>query len=258
MPQKTTFRIDLGELDHYFEAYAGAQGLTVSQALRVLIERLISEAPVGLKASGSKRKFRALSLDSSQHQAAQALAQEHQLTLGRTVRLLALSKLMNGAATPAGSPVKPLPSLGGFLPIAGAPESTAERIEFKATRSEVQALTLKANHGGYRSVQELVIAVVRAFLTRAPVVEPDTVAAIGRTNLSLLRIGATLNQMARSLNAGGAMSPEDSQALRETTQLIEAHTREIADALSMARGRWVLVEKAEKAEERGGPDVKEH
>ncbi len=135
------------------------------------------------------------------------------------------------------------PAPGGFSPVRGMREATTERIELKATKSELDALTHKANEGGYRTAQELVIDVIRAFLSLAPVVDPEAAAAIGRTNLSLIRIGANLNQMAKVLNGWGDLSAAEAQAFKETALAIELHTREIAGLLGVARGRWLLTKK---------------
>lgn len=247
MPKKSIFRIDLGELDPHFERYAARQGLDVAKALALLLSLFLKGEISVTKPNASGRKVRAIGIASDAERAkAQALAASENLSLGRAIRLLALDQMVaTGGSGSAG--VRPKePESGGYLAVVGSVDNSHVRIELRPTLSELEALTAKAEAGGFRTVQDLCIAVLRAFLTHSPVIDPDTVAALGRSNLSLVRIGTNLNQMSRVLNGGGMLSADALQKFTESMVAIEAHTREIATALSLARGRWSLVTEEQK------------
>ena len=242
MPKKSIFRIDLGELDPHFERYAAGQGMEVARALALLFSLFVRGQLSVTKGGGEGRKFRSISLESAAEKArAQEMAASQNLSLGRAIRLLALDQMLEHGTCDGAKPLRGSPTPGGFLTVVGSVDNSRVRIELRPTRSMLDALTEKASEEGYGTVQELVIAVLRSFLTHSPVIDPDTAAAMGRANLSLVRIGTNLNQMTRVLNGGGILSASDLSNFIETMTAIEAHTREIATALSMARGRWSLL-----------------
>jgi hypothetical protein len=193
------------------------------------------------------RKLRSITFTSSdQRVRAHALAAEQNLSLGRAIRLLALDQLIAEGASKDGGATGPVPRSGGYVSVVGSVDNSRTRIEARLSKTELQALTEKAEAGGFDSVQDLIVAVLRSFLTRSPVLDPTTVAAMGQANLSLVRIGTNLNQMAKVLNSGGVLSVADRQKFTEAMSTIEAHTRDIAQTLSQARGRWELVEQEQR------------
>lgn len=252
MPMKSIFRIDLGELDPHFERYAAGQGMDVAKALALLLTLFLRGQISVKRVEGQGRKFRSISLESNAHkEEAQAFAASHHLSLGRAIRLLALDQMMSRGAQTEGALTNKNPEAGGFSTVVGSVDNSRVRIELRPTRSELDALTEKAKAEGYGTVQDLVAAVLRSFLINSPVLGPNTAAALGRANLSLVRIGTNLNQMARVLNGGGILDAADVQKFTETMAVIEEHTREIAGSLSAARGRWSVVKQTTEGAEDG-------
>jgi hypothetical protein len=252
MSKKSIFRIDLGELDPHFERFAAGQGLDVAKALALLLSLFLKGEISVTKPGATGRKLRAIGISSEAERAqANALAAAENLSLGRAIRLLALDQMVAASGGRGGGVQSKEPSAGGYVAVVGSVDNSHVRIELRPTLSELEALTAKAEAGGFRTVQDLFVSVLRAFLTHSPVIDPGTVAALGRSNLSLVRIGTNLNQIARVLNGGGMLSACDLEKFTESMTAIEAHTREIALALSMARGRWSLVTQEQKGVQDG-------
>jgi Bacterial mobilisation protein (MobC) len=257
MSKKSFFRIDLGELDPHFERYAARHGLDVGHALSHLLTLFLKGDIHVPKLSSSGRKVRVIGLASdSEKTHAQALAAACNLSLGRAIRLLALEEMFAASDDRRGQIQSKVSAPGGYVAVVGAVDNSHARLELRPTSSELGALTTRAKAGGFGTVQDMVLAVLRAFLTRSPVIEPDTVAALGRTNLSLVRIGTNLNQMARALNGGGVLGAAELKQFSESIAAIEAHTHDIAAALSNARGRWCLEAQGEQAQEQEQEQVK--
>ena len=87
----------------------------------------------------------------------------------------------------------------------------------------------------------MICAVLRAFLTQAPHFSNNEVAALGASNLQLLKLANTVNQIAIHLNG----APDDSRKTftEDMTAAVEAireHVALAAGMLGKSRERWVL------------------
>ena len=246
MSKKPVLQIDLGEIDPYFERFAIAHGWDVVEALGVVFDLFVKseiQLPTG---QGRKRKVRYVPIKTAEDKAlVDAVAGDQKLRPGRAIRLAALKYMMTSMSDDASSKtVGRWYVPGGFSPDIANLDNSSVRLELSPTKSEMDALTVKSEEGGYRSVQDLIIWVMRSFFTNAPVLDPKTVAEMGKTNLSLVRIGTNLNQLAKVLNNGGMLGGDDAGKLMQTLALVDQHTKEVAAALVLARSRWVLINAA--------------
>ena len=241
MAKRPSFRIDLGEIDPYFERCARVQELAVSKALTNLLNQFLRGEIEPLAPPRGVRKLRSISMEShSIKEAAEARAASLSLSLGRALRLLALAEVAKSATPGSGGGLVPSVSPGGYFAAVGTTDKGQLRVELRPTATEFEALKDKAKAAGHATVQDLMVAVLRAFLTQSPVLTPEVIASLEQANLSLVRIGANLNQLAKWANSGSMANSIDVSALEETMRALKQHTQEISAALNEARGRWVL------------------
>jgi len=127
-------------------------------------------------------------------------------------------------------------------------EHHASRLRIRLRHSELHSLGLLAEKRRL-STQRLVTQVLRAFLLKAAVFTRQESVDLGAINLSLMRIGNNLNQIARRVNVSAAIrdnpaeeNPDDlivlKSEIRRCMAEIDRHVQECAHALQISRERW--------------------
>lgn len=124
-----------------------------------------------------------------------------------------------------------------------------DRIRLRLSRSEMQALkTLAATHGV--NATKLATQVLRAYMLQGAVLSPKEQVDLGAINLSLMRIGGNLNQIARHINTaaqastvsvGGQEGAEASALeveIRACIEAVQSQVKEASKALDLSRQRW--------------------
>lgn len=90
---------------------------------------------------------------------------------------------------------------------------------------------------GYSSTRWL-IALLQARMGNGAQFGHYELEALGRSNLALLALGRNLNQIARSLNAGGTL-PQDLVSLSYSIETaIHSHTAQVSQAIARNLERW--------------------
>lgn len=124
----------------------------------------------------------------------------------------------------------------------------SSRIRLRLKPSELQAISLMAEQRR-TSPQRLVTQILRAFLIKAAAFSQQESLDMGAVNLSLMRIGTNLNQIARQLNAHaiGQSRPGDAAyaefealnlEIRRCVAQLDGHVRSCAQELALSRERW--------------------
>jgi hypothetical protein len=243
MRPKRTLSIDLGELDPYFESYAAAKGQTVSEALEEVLTRFLA-CKGGPKPSPKKRVFRDVRFASdAQRQEAREQAQAMNLQLGTALRQVVLEQLVVPIGESKGAPTAIAEvSNGTVLTAVGVAEPSNTRIGLRLTASEMDVLTSKAKASRYRSVQTMLVAIIRSFLLKAPLVDPLAVTGLGRDNLELVRISNHIRQLVRDVDGGKRLGLLDAAEVIAILQRIDAHTTRVSQLLADAQKRWHMKE----------------
>ena len=241
MPAKPTLRVDLGELDPYFEQRASAKGQPVNSVLSKALAQLLSGSEPTARPP-RKRVLRSVTFASVEEQAqARDRAQALDQPLGAALRAVAIDQLL--AEVPLrgdeGRTDLDLPG-GGLVTTMGMGESPTERLELRLNPSELAALEQKAKAGHYRSTQALLIAVARAFLLNSPVLDPAVVATLGQHNLGLVHISNSLRQLVQDLESRNRLGLLDTFDVVEMLQRLDAHIEVMGKAMAQAQGRWAL------------------
>jgi predicted DNA binding CopG/RHH family protein len=121
----------------------------------------------------------------------------------------------------------------------GLTDRKRHRIGLRISNSELDQLRHLAQQRG-TSVQRLIVQIIRAFLLNTNAFSPQESAALGAINLSLMRIGGNLNQIAKRLNAYKEQS-SNVIALNDIAtcvQQINNHVRDCSRSLQLSRERW--------------------
>ena len=134
--------------------------------------------------------------------------------------------------------------------IVGIQEEAHEpsRLRLRLKASELEAVTRLAEQRRV-SPQRLVTQLLRAFLLKSAVFSEQETVDMGAVNLSLMRIGNNLNQIAKQLNAQavstsrpgeGAYSEFEATHLeiRQCLAQLDCHVKTCANALALSRERW--------------------
>jgi hypothetical protein len=175
---------------------------------------------------------------------AQEQARRLDLRLGAALRLVALEQLLAHIGSARGQQVAAIDvAAGGQVALVGETESTTVRLEIRLTAAEIKVLEAKAAEGRYRSVQAMVVAITRAFLTSSPVLDPALAADLGRDNLALVRISHYINKLIQDVAGGKRIGPLDAAEVVAMLERVDRHTQAIAKMLAEAQGRWKLAEK---------------
>jgi hypothetical protein len=121
---------------------------------------------------------------------------------------------------------------------AGVVDIERVRFHLRLPKSQFDALENIAKLRGEKSAQALAAAVLRGFLSKNPHYSASELQTLGESNYQLLRIGTSLNQIAKQLNASGGAST--GQELQSVAADIKAHVAKVAGYLSESNERWVI------------------
>jgi len=241
MPSKPTLRVDLGELDPYFEQRATEGGQPVNSVLRKALAQLLSGQEPRMRATG-KRVLRSVTFASLEEQSqARARAQALAQPLGAALRAVAIDQLLGPSSNVVEDETQMHEAAsGGMVTNVGLGESPTVRLELRLNPSELVALEDKAQAGRYRSTQALVISIARAFLLNAPVLDPAVVVTLGQRNLELVHISNALRELVQALESRKRLALLETFDVLEMLQRLDAHIELVGSALTLAQGRWVM------------------
>lgn len=134
--------------------------------------------------------------------------------------------------------------------IVGIQEEAHEpsRLRLRLKASELEAVTRLAEQRRV-SPQRLVTQLLRAFLLKSAVFSEQETVDMGAVNLSLMRIGNNLNQIAKQLNAQAASTSRPGEGaysefeathleIRQCLAQLDSHVKTCANALALSRERW--------------------
>lgn len=127
-----------------------------------------------------------------------------------------------------------------------ADESSRMRLRLK--RSELAAVTQLAEQRRV-SPQRLATQVLRAFLLKTAAFSHQEIVDMGAVNLSLMRIGTNLNQIAKQMNAHAVIQSHSdgsatadlealNQEIRQCVAQLDSQVKSCAHALALSRERW--------------------
>jgi len=252
--------VRLGDLHPLFEAWCAAVGSTPAEMLKQLVSEVTAgnRIPVGAQSSvgeitGGYGRIR-VSVG-EQREAYQAWCQSMGLPQSAALRWLVATKLAAWIASQAqgngglndrdAASSQEMPPV---VPCVGAVDQVYERdrLRLRLSHSEMQSLkTLAAIRNVNAS--RLATQVVRAYMLQASVLSPQTEVDLGAINLSLMRIGANLNQIAKHLNANVGAGTDEPRSdfsaamadeVTRSVQMIQEHVKAVAKTLDVSRQRW--------------------
>lgn len=150
----------------------------------------------------------------------------------------ALRSLLEAELRAVSRPGASSPAAKSAQPAEGLRRGPRARLELRLTASERSRVQELADAEGC-SLQQWVVNVVRATLTRQPQFGGREIQILGESNYQLLALGRNLNQIARRLNEGLS----ESVTLREIQELrdaIKRHTEIASAAIRASVERWAV------------------
>lgn len=180
------------------------------------------------------------------------------LTEKAGLRLVAAQKFEQLIWSLRKDPSRPIPSSPAQIGLAATPgqaivgvqEEAHEpsRLRLRLKASELEAVTRLAEQRRI-SPQRLVTHLLRAFLLKSAVFSEQETVDMGAVNLSLMRIGNNLNQIAKQLNAYAASTSRPGEGaysefeaihleIRQCLAQLDNHVKTCANALALSRERW--------------------
>ncbi len=249
--------IRLGDLSGVFRVQCAKRGVTVTEGVRELISSvLVDPERWVLKVSDEDERIRAV-LGPLKDEFKRWCAR-HGLGVGAAVRTLIAQSIEHRILTGESSELSSHEQAGhaGNIEsstgqvVMGVQEQAHEpsRMRLRLKPSEVEAVSRLAEQRRV-SPQRLATQILRAFLLKTAVYTQQESVEMGAVNLSLMRIGANLNQIARQLNAQAAGQSRSGDGVhadfesldREVRQClvqIDGHVKSCAHELAMSRERW--------------------
>ena len=227
---------NLGDLHPVLRVMSELRQETPSESLRALIRTVITQAPPRIqKVKHERIRFAAGDL----HDSFRALCKRHSVTpsiMLKTIFLEELIRLLQKEELQ-----QPIPSSSSFQAHthAGVTDHKRHRVGLRVSDSEFTQLQHLAQQRG-TSVPRLIVQIVRAFLLNTHAFSAQESAELGAINLSLMRIGSNLNQVAKRLNASKE-TPVDgitSDDIATCVQQINAHVQDCSKSLQLSRERW--------------------
>ena len=133
----------------------------------------------------------------------------------------------------------------------GIVDSKRERIELRLTHSEFTALDALAKQRSCTS-QRLIAQILRAFLLKSCTFSQEEITSLGAVNLSLMRCGNNLNQIAKHFNEARTKEAaiestellSTQSALTDCVREINSYVKDCAQLLQQSRHRWLIELKA--------------
>lgn len=119
---------------------------------------------------------------------------------------------------------------------AGSPSGKVRK-QITLTGEEAEFVEACALAEGYSSTRWL-IALLQARMGRGPQFGQYELEALARSNLALLALGRNLNQIARAVNAGGALPHDMRGAIGRMEATIQSHAALVSQAIARNMERW--------------------
>ena len=249
--------VRLGSLSGVFKAQCEKDGITVSDQIRDTVARVLNTPDANIiKPTGPDDRIR-VNLGHLKPEFIQ-WCKSRGLTTSAALRLLVGQSLERQILSRDQSALSESPQ-SGFRPDAGSnranvvlgdqeQEQEPARIRLRLKPSEIQAITQMAEKR-HVSTQRLAMQILRAFVLKAAAFSHQEIVDMGAVNLSLMRIGTNLNQIAKQLNAHAISQPRPGEKscaefealnleIRQCMAQLDDHVRASAHALSLSRERW--------------------
>lgn len=251
--------IRLGSLSGVFKAHCEREGVSVNDQIRETIARALAkpDAVAILYKSPSDDERIRVSLGHLKFEFTQ-WCQTHGMSASEALRLLISQNLehkIRHSAEPetsesgqAGHGVNTASRTGQA--VLGDQEQAHEpsRMRLRLKPSELEAIRQLATQRRVSS-QRLLTQMLRAFLLKTAAFSHQETVDMGAINLALMRIGTSLNQIAKQLNAHaiGCSSPGDAEyadfealnlEIRQCVAQLDGHVKSCAHALALSRERW--------------------
>lgn len=230
---------NLGDLHPLFKVVSELRQKTPTESLRALISAIITqETPSIHQIKHERFRFSAGDL----YDPFKALCKHHDVSPSVVLKALVLEELVRLLQKEDPSHLEhPSQSSSTFDAHAhvGVTDHKRHRVGLRVSDSELTQLQHLAQHRG-TSVQRLIVQIIRAFLLNTHAFSAQESAELGAINLSLMRIGSNLNQIAKRLNASKE-TPVDGITLNDIAtcvQQINVHVQDCSKSLQLSRERW--------------------
>lgn len=248
--------IRLGSLSGVFKAQCVRHGVSVNEEIRALIARVLANPDMTLKLSDDDERIR-ISLGSLKNEFTQ-WCKSRGLSASAALRILIAHTVEQRILISVQSDLFHLDQNSNETKVGSRSgqvvlgvqelEDESSRMRLRLRPSELEAVSQLAKQRRV-TPQRLVTQVLRAFLLKTAAFSHQEIVDMGAVNLSLMRIGTNLNQIAKQLNAHAASQslPGDSayvdfevlnQEIRQCLATLDNHVKSCAQALALSRERW--------------------
>ena len=248
--------IRLGSLSGVFKAQCARQGVSVNEEIREVIARALANPDLTLNLSNEDERIR-ISLGSLKNEFTQ-WCKSRGLSASAALRILIAHTVEQRILISVQSDLFHLDQNSNETKVGSRSgqvvlgvqelEDESSRMRLRLKTSELEAVSQLAKQRRV-SPQRLVTQVLRAFLLKTAAFSHQEIVDMGAVNLSLMRIGTNLNQIAKQLNAHAASQsrPGDSaysdfevlnQEIRQCVATLDSHVKSCAHALALSRERW--------------------
>ena len=229
---------NLGDLYPLFRMMSELRQETPSESLRALIRATITQAASNIdKVKNERIRFSAGDL----HDPFKSLCKQHGITpsiMLKTIVLEELIRLLQKEEPQLAHQNYDSPIFNAHAHV-GVTDHKRHRVGLRVSDSELTQLQHLAHDRG-TSVQRLIVQIIRAFLLNTHAFSSQESAELGAINLSLIRIGSNLNQIAKRLNVNKE-TPVDVITLNDIAtcvQQINVHVQDCSKSLQLSRERW--------------------
>jgi predicted DNA binding CopG/RHH family protein len=231
--------VNLGDLYPLLKVMSESRQQTASESLRALICEIITQKNPSIHIIKPERvRFAASDL----HDPFKALCKQHGMSPSIMLKALVLEELVRLLQREEDTQLRPPShSASTFEAHAhvGVTDHKRHRVGLRVSDSELTQLQNLAQQRG-TSVQRLIVQLIRALLLNINAFAPQEINELGAINLSLMRIGSNLNQIAKRFNANKD-APADVDTLDDIAacvKKINTHVQDCSKSLQLSRERW--------------------
>lgn len=135
--------------------------------------------------------------------------------------------------------VATLTKTAGELPVEGASAAPSGKVRMQVTLTgeEARFIANCALAEGYSSTRWL-IALLQIRMGKGAQFGQYELEALALSNQALLALGRNINQIARAVNAGGALPRDIRAVIGRIEATIQSHTAQVSHAISCNMERW--------------------
>ena len=238
--------VRLGDLHEIFKAVCAQQEIEPQQALKEVISEFTLQADTknfSATSSNLRIRFNAGEFHKPYIEVCKSKKITASAMLRRLVQNEILLKISNSTEKNKHNSIT---HTNEIKAITGLHDPTRIRLELRLSQSEFDVLNTLAQPRKI-SVQKLIEKIIRAFLVKSNVLSKDEIVTLGGINLSLMRCGNNLNQIAKQLNISAPNLDGFQELKEELSQCIfsiEKYVRECSALLEQSNQRWALEQKA--------------